>query len=51
MHTNILRMVSRGWARLFSAMPSDRIRDDGHKLEHRKLNMKKNIFTVGVTDH
>lgn len=36
----------------FSAMSSDRIRDDGHKLEHRKLhlNMKKN-FTLGVTDH
>lgn len=36
----------------FSAMSSDRIRDHGHKLEHRKLhlNMKKN-FTLGVTDH
>lgn len=36
-----------------SAVPRDRIRDDGHKLKHRKLhlNMKKNFFTVGVTDH
>jgi len=40
-------------AKLFSVVPSDRTRDNEHKLKHRKfrLNMGKNFFPLRVMEH
>jgi len=40
-------------AKLFSVVPSDRTRGNGHRLKQKKLHvsMRKKFFTLRVTEH
>jgi len=54
---NAYKYLKRGCqedgAKLFSVVPSNRTRGNGHKRKHRKfqLNMRKNFFTLRVMEH
>ena len=53
MFINTLNVRERDMANLLSVVCRDRIRGNGHKLEHREFpsNMQENFFTVRVTEH
>jgi len=53
MHKYLKEECTDRGGRLFSVVPSDRTRGNGHKLKHRRfpLNIRKHFFTLRVTEH
>jgi len=51
--SEVKRGCKQNRARLFSVVPSDRRRGNGHKLKQMKfhLNIRRYFFTVKVTKH
>ncbi|KAJ7410578.1 rna-directed dna polymerase from mobile element jockey-like [Willisornis vidua] len=50
---NVATRCQDDGVRLFSVVPSDKIRSNGNKIKHKKfhLNMRKNCFTLRVAEH
>jgi len=44
--------IKKDVARLLSVVPSDKTRNNEHKLKHRRfcLHIRRNVFTVSVTE-
>jgi len=52
-HKYLKGRCQKNGAKLFSVVPSDRTRGNGHKLKHKKfhLNMRKNFLTLRVAEN
>jgi len=52
-HKYLMGGCQEDGAKLFSVVPSDRTRGNGHKLKRRKFRLKirKNFFPLRVTEH